>query len=112
MLTAESGQFGRLDIARAIDVEHQRQDDAVNLLAPIDQPFEIVAKPGEVRRRLRDPVRRQPIKAGRDVAAAIAAEAEDAAVGDVQRRPQGIVVIDMAGEAEDDRVARKVRGRR
>src|SRR5208282_5702252 len=78
MLTAESRQLGRLDIARAINVEHQRQDDAVNLLAPVDQPFEIVAEPGEAGRRPRDPRRRQPIEAGRDVAAVIAAEAEDA----------------------------------
>ena len=39
------------------------------------------------------------------------AKAQDAAIRSVERRPERIVVVDMAGEAEHCRVGRKARGR-
>ena len=53
MLTVELGRFGRLDVVRPIDVEHQRQNNAINLPVLVDQPLEIVAQSREARPRLR-----------------------------------------------------------
>ena len=69
MLIVESRQFGCFDIVGAVDVEHQRQDDAVNLLAQVNQPFQIVAQPCKAGRRPCGAMCRQPVEAGRDVAA-------------------------------------------
>ena len=43
--------LGGLDVVRPIDVEHERQNDAIDRPAFVDQPFEIVAQTVETRRR-------------------------------------------------------------
>ena len=62
------------------------RDNAIDRPAFVDQPFEIVAQTVEARRRRRDPMRRKPVEAGRDMAALIAAKPKNAPVL-VQSRP-------------------------
>src|ERR1700722_14529774 len=107
---AEIRRLGGGNIAGSVDIEHARQNDAVNLGVHGNEPAEIVAQPGETPGRLRWPLRRQPIEAGRHMSAMAAAELPDTAVG-IQRRPQRIFVVDMVGQAERDRIAGKVRYR-
>ena len=77
---AEPSQLSGFDVVRPIDVEHQRQDDAIDWATLVDQAFEIVAQTVEAPVRVRDPMRRKPVQSGRDMAALIAAEPKNAAI--------------------------------
>ena len=94
---------------RMVDVEHLRQNHAIDWPAFVDQPFEIVPQASEGRGRRRDPLRRKRVETGRHVAPSVAAEPPDPPVR-VHRRPERIVVIDIVGEAEHDRVLGRAQG--